>query len=132
LVAFQLPENTIVKTYYLDKTISLNTNSGFKPFGLNVNLNLTKSKTVLFIYNVNLKTDGAKFTVRLKMGNKYNRKSVLTVKELSYGRGTGYVVRVLLKGNYNFDLDYNTDSKNIFNPETPDSQTVSLQVVEMD
>ncbi len=121
-----------MKNYYLDKTISLNTNSGFKTFGLNVNLNLTKNKTVLFIYNVNLKTDGAKFTVRLRMGNKYNRKSVLTVKDLSYGRGTGYVVRVLLKGNYTFDLDYFTDSKNLFNPETTDSETVSLQIVEMD
>lgn len=132
MIAFQLPEKTVVNNYYLDKSIGLNTNSGFKAFGLNVNLNLTNSKTILFVYNVNLKTDGAKFTIRLRMGNKYNRKSVLTVKDLSHGRGVGYVVRVLKKGSYTFDLDFNSDSKNIFNPETADSQTVSLQVVEMD
>ena len=66
------------------------------------------------------------------MGNKFNRKSIISTKNLEYGRGIGYVVRVLKKGSYTFDLDYRTDSKESYNPDTADSQTVSMQIIEMD
>ena len=112
--------------------MNLNTNQGYRPFGMNINLNLTQNKTVLFIFNVNLKTDGGLFTIRLRMGNKFNKKSVLTTKDLQYGRASGYVVRVLLKGSYSFDLDFMSDSKSSYNPETADSSVASLQIIEMD
>ena len=132
MVAFQLPENTIVNNYVLDKSFSLNTGGGFKPFGMNASVNLETNKTVLIIFNVNMKADGGSFTVRLRMGNKFNRKSVISVKDLSYGRAFGYVVRVLKKGTYTFDLDFNSDSKSTFNPGTADSSVASLQIIEMD
>ena len=132
MVAFQLPEGTLVNNYLLDKSMTLDTKGGFKSFGLNANLNLDKDKTVLIIFNVNLKADGEYFSIRLRMGNKYNRKSVITAKDLTYGRGQGYVVRVLKKGNYIFDLDFKSDSKGNFNPETADAQIVSMQIIEMD
>ncbi len=54
------------------------------------------------------------------------------MKNLAYGRGLGYVVRVLTEGSYTFDLDYKTDSKESYNPDTSDSQNVSMQIIEMD
>lgn len=132
LVAFQLPENTVVNNYLLDKSLVLNTQGGFKPMGLNASLNLETNKTILIVFNVNLKSDGGFFTVRLRMGNKFNRKSVLSVKDINYGRAFGYVIRVLKKGNYTFDLDFSSDSKSMFNPDTKDSSNASLQIIEMD
>lgn len=132
MTAFQLPEGTIVTNYLLEKSINLDTKKGFKSFGLNANLNLEKAKTVLIIYNVNLKVDGEYFSIRLRQGNKFNRKSVISVKNLTYGRGQGYTVRVLKKGTYNFDLDYKSDSKTKYEHELADSQIVSMQIIEMD
>ena len=132
LVAFELPPKTLVKNYTVDRSISLNTNGGFKPFGFNANVRLNQTKTVLIVFNVNLKAGGTFFSIRLRMGTKFNRKSVISVKNLEYGRGMGYVVRVLKKGSYTFDLDYKTDSKESYNPDTADSQTVSMQVIQMD
>lgn len=132
LVAFELPANTIVKNYLLDRSISLNTNGGYKPFGFNANVKLDQDKTILIIFNVNLKANSSFFGVRVRMGSKFNRKSVISMKNMDYGRGIGYVVRVLKKGNYTFDLDYRTDSKENYNPDTADSQNVSMQIIEMD
>jgi hypothetical protein len=132
MVAFELPEKTVVNNFALDKSLNLNTNGGFKAMGLNANLNLTADKTVLFLFNVNLKADGGKFIVRLRMGNRFNRKSVVTVQDLTYGRASGYVVRVLKKGSYTFDLDFSCSSKSVFNPETSDSSVASLQIIEME
>ena len=132
MIAFQLPENTVVNNFILDKSLPLNTQGGFKPMGLNASINLGEAKTILILFNVNLKADGEIFTVRLRMGNKFNRKSVMSMKDLNYGRAFGYVVRVLKKGSYTFDLDFKSDSKSSFNPETADSQNASLQIVEMD
>jgi hypothetical protein len=132
MVAFQLPDDVVVNNYSLDKSVNLDTQGNYSSFGLNVNLLLDKDKTVLFIYNVNLKVEGSVFTVRLRMGNKFNRKSVMSMKDIMYGRASGYVLRVLKKGSYNFDLDFKSDSKNSYNPETADSQNVSLQIIEFD
>jgi len=132
MAAFQLPDNTVVNNFVLDKALSLNTQGGFKPMGLAASLTLEQTKTVLFVFNVNLKADAGVFTVRLRMGNKFNKKSVVSVKDNNYGRAFGYVIRVLKKGSYTFDLDFNSDSKSTFTPEASDSQVASLQIVEMD
>lgn len=132
MTGFKLPEGSIVNNYILDKSMPLDTKGGFKSFGLQASLNTDKDKTVLIIYNVNLRTDNEYFSVRLRMGNKFNRKSILSMKDLTYGRGTGYIVRVLKKGQYSFDIDFKSDSKENFNPETADAQTVSMQIIEMD
>ena len=132
IVAFELPPNTHVKNYALDRSISLNTNGGYKPFGFNANVKLDQDKTILIIFNVNLKANSSFFGVRVRMGSKFNRKSVISMKNMEYGRGVGYVVRVLKKGVYKFDLDYKTDSKESYNPETADAQNVSMQIIEMD
>ena len=130
--SFQLPEGTVVNNYLADKSMSLDTKGGYKSFGLGASLNLDNDKTILIIYNVNLRVDAEFFGVRLRMGNKFNRKSVLSMKDLAYGRASGYVVRVLKKGNYSFDIDFKSDSKSNFNPETADAQVISMQIIEMD
>jgi len=132
LTAFELPQGTIVKNFNLDRSILLFSSGQFRSFGFNAKVNLTKRKTVLVIFNVNLKTNGTYFAIRVRMGRKYNRKSVISMKNLAYGRGLGYVVRVLTEGSYTFDLDYKTDSKESYNPDTSDSQNVSMQIIEMD
>jgi len=132
LIACELPPNTVINNFAVETAFSLDTGSGYKPMGINATLNLTKKKTVLFLYNVNIKTDGGHFAVRLRMGNIYNRKSVMSVKDLTYGRAFGYVVRVLKKGIYTFDLDYSSSSKNSFNPDTSDASVASLQIVELE
>jgi len=132
MVAFQLPDKTKITNFAVNQPISLDTGSGYKPMGIAATLTLDKKKTVLFLYNVNVKTDGGHFAVRLRMGNAYNRKSVMSVKDLTYGRAFAYVVRVLKKGAYTFDLDYSSSSKNQFNPETSDASVASLQIVELD
>lgn len=116
----------------LDQQINLNSGGTYKVFGLKANVNLEKKKTILINYNVNLKVEKAFLSVRLKMGDRFNKKSILSVKDLTYGRASGYVVRVLQQGNYTFDLEYKSDSDTNFIPETADAQVVSMQIIEMD
>jgi len=132
MVAVQLPKSTVVHNYGLDKSLSLDSNGGFKSVGLNASLTLEVQKTILILYNTNLRVDGTYFSLRLRMGDKFNRKSILAMKDVNYGRGFGYVVRVLKPGTYSFDLDINTDSKSKYSPETADTQNISMQILEME
>ena len=132
MVAFQLPAGTTVTTYTLEKSLNLNTKGSFKSFGLSASLSLETEKTVLIIYNVNLRVEGQLLSLRLRQGNTFNKKSVISSKDLTFGKGQGYVVRVLKKGNYSFDIDFKSDSNTSFEPTTSDSQVVSMQIIEMD
>ena len=66
--------------------------------------------------------------------NRYNKKSIYTVNGQNFANAQGYVVLVMKEGQYNFDIDFKSDSENTFNPDNSelDGQIVNLQVVLLD
>jgi hypothetical protein len=134
ITAFALPKSTEVHNYKLDKPFQLATNGEWKSFDLSASLELAKKKTVLFIYNINIKVDNANFAARIRIGSKYNRKSVFTTNGQTFANAQGYVVRVMKPGKYNFDMDFKSDAQNTFDPSNSelDGQIVSLQIVLFD
>ncbi len=134
MTAFALPKSTEVHNFKLDKPFQLTTNGEWKSFDLGASLELTKKKTVFFIYNINLKVDNANFAARIRIDAKYNRKSVFTTNGQNFANAQGYVVKVMKPGKYNFDIDFKSDAKNTFDPSNSelDGQIVSLQLVLFD
>jgi hypothetical protein len=131
ITAFQLPANTEVKNFKLDKPYVLDTSKEWKGFELDGEIQLLKKKTVLILYNINLKVDNAIFAARVRIGNKYNKKSIFTVSGQTFANAQGYVVKVLKPGKYTFDIDFKSNSQNIFDPANSelDGQVVSMQLV---
>jgi hypothetical protein len=134
ITAFALPKSTEVHNYKLDKPFQLLTNGEWRGFELGASLELKKKKTVLFIYNINIKVDNANFAARIRVDSKYNRKSVFTTNGQNFANAQGYVVKVMKPGKYNFDIDFKSDAQNTFDPSNSelDGQIVSLQIVLFD
>lgn len=135
ITAIQLPDNTEVKDFKLDKPAVMNTNGEWKGFELEATIELKKKQTLLIIYNINLKVGAeANFSARIRVDTKYNKKSVFTSADSEFATATGYVVKVMKPGKYNFDIDYKSTSQNTFNPETTelDGQVVHMQIILLD
>jgi len=83
MVAFQLPETTIVHSTHAEKNISLSTKGEWKSLSTNIKIKLEKQKTVLITYNINIKVNNDAFSVRLKIVNagktKFNVRITLKV-----------------------------------------------------
>jgi len=69
MVAFQLPESTIVHSTHAEKNIPLSTKGEWKSLSTNLKITLEKAKTVLISYNINIKVNNDAFSVRLKIVN---------------------------------------------------------------
>jgi hypothetical protein len=134
ITAFQLPESAEVKNYKLDKPYVLNTNGEWKGMDLEAEVEIKKRKTILILYNINLKVDNASFTSRIRIENKYNKKSIFTVAGQAFANAQGYVVKVLKPGKYNFDIDFKSNAQSTFDPANSelDGQIVNMQIVLLD
>lgn len=134
ITAFQLPESAEVKNYKLDKPYVLNTDGEWKSMDLEAEVLLKKKKTILILYNINLKVDKATFTSRIRIENKYNKKSIFTVSGQEFANAQGYVVKVLKPGKYNLDIDFKSNSQSTFDPSNSelDGQIVNMQIVILD
>jgi len=131
ITAFQLPDSTQLKHFKLNNPTTLESAGEWKSFGLDASIELTKKQTVLIIYNINLKVDGATFLARVRMDSKYNKKSVFGSTGQVFATGQGYVVKVMKPGKYNFDIDYKSNAKNVFDPSNSelDGQVVHMQII---
>jgi hypothetical protein len=132
--AFQLPETAEVANYKLEKTLSLDTSNEWKGFELGANISLSKKKTILILYSINLKVDKASFAARVRFDTKFNKKSTVSNSGLDYTHAQGYVVKVLKAGKYTIDIDFKSDAKTTYDPQNSelDGQMVSLQVIQLD
>ena len=72
MVAFQLPSTTKLITAEATKSIALTTKGEWKSLGLKKKVNLDRQRTILIMYNVNLKINNEAFSVRLRINKKFN------------------------------------------------------------
>jgi hypothetical protein len=134
MYAFEFPEGTVVHTFKLEKPLTLNTNGDWRPMGIDAKFNLGKKKTALIIYHINIVTKQKLFKARVRMNNKFNKKSVILTEGLDYSYAQAYVVKVLKAGSYTLDLEYNSLAPNTFTAELAEvnNESVFVQVVLMD
>lgn len=134
MYAFELPDDAIVNMYKLDKPIPLETAGAWKPMQIDGKFNLTSKKTALIIYHINVKTDKKLFKARVRINNSYNKKSIILTEGLKYGYAHAYVAKVLKPGQYNVDLEYLGESKNVYSPELSEvsGESIFMQVVLLD
>lgn len=78
MIAFQLPEATKVLTARSDKPIRLLTKGEWKSLNCKQKLVLDKEKTILIMYNVNIKVNNEDFSLRLRINKKFNVSYILT------------------------------------------------------
>jgi len=128
--AFQLPEGTQVLKAESDKPIKLLTKGEWKSFGTKLKVVVETTKTVIIMYSVNVILNGESLTVRVKLGKNYNKKSLMSVKGLTYGRGQGFANYILKKGTYKFDLEFKSECNLTYNVEPQsNNQHVSLTAI---
>ncbi len=134
IYAFELPDNAVVNLYKLEKPISLEANDSWKPMGIEAKFNLATKKTAIIIYHLNIKTDKALFKARLRINNSFNKKSISLTEGLTYGYAHAYIAKVLKPGQYNLDLEYQSNSKNTYSPELGDvnGESIYMQVILLD
>lgn len=135
MTAIELPKSSIVNSYDVDKPMSLNSDNEWKPFNLNASLNLMETKTVLFLITYNIRVDNSQFSARLVLENKIKKKSVTSVEGLKFASSQAYVAKVLKKGHYSIDIQFNSNSSNTFSPDLrSDSEKshVKLHVIELE
>jgi hypothetical protein len=132
--AFELPENTVVKNYKISKPVVLNTNGEWRGMGFDANLELSKKQTVLILYNINLRVDDAYFSARVRVDTVFKKKSTFAISDQTFAFGQGYVASIMKPGKYNLDIDFKSNSKNTFNPETVevDGQVANMQIILLD
>jgi len=102
---------------------------------LNASLNLMETKTVLFLITYNIRVDNSQFSARLVLENKIKKKSVTSVEGLKFASSQAYVAKVLKKGHYSIDIQFNSNSSNTFSPDLrSDSEKshVKLHVIELE
>ena len=134
IYAFEFPEGTIVHNFTLEKPLTLNTNNDWKPMGIEGKFNIGAKKTALIIYHVNIMTKKKLFKARVRINNKFNKKSVILTEGLEYAYAQAYVVKVLKPGSYTLDIEYNSQAVNTFTPELAEvnDESVYMQVVLLD
>jgi len=136
ITAFELPKSTEVHNFKVNSSKNLNTNGEWKSLYLDATIELKKLKTVLIIYNFNVNVDNKYFAARVRINQKFNKKSVFASKETKYACGQGYVPIVLQPGRYTIDIDYNSNSDNTFNPTSREEdlagEVISMQIVLLD
>jgi hypothetical protein len=135
LIAFELPKNSKVHKYdvHSTETIDLNTKNEWRELPVEVNLNINKKTTVIIIYSFNVKVDKKDLSMRIRINNKYSKKSVTSNGGLEYSFGTGYVLKSLPQGNHKIYIDFKSNSENKFNPSAKTSgEHVSLTVIEIE
>jgi hypothetical protein len=134
IYAFEFPEGTVVHNFKLMKPLTLNTNGDWKPMGIDAKFNIAAKKTALIIYHLNIMTKQKLFKARVRINNKFNKKSVVLTEGLDYAYAQAYVVKVLRPGSYSLDLEYSSLAQNTFTPELAEvnSESVFMQVILLD
>ena len=134
IYAFEFPEGTVVHNFKLEKPLTLNTNGDWKPMGIDGKFNLGSKKTALIIYHLNIMTKKKLFKARVRINNKFNKKSVILTEGLEYAYAQAYVLKVLKPGSYSLDIEYSSFAQNTFTPELAEvnNESVFMQVVLLD
>lgn len=134
IYGFEFPDTTVVHNFKLEKPLTLNTNGDWKPMGIEGKFNIGSKKTALIIYHLNIMTKQKLFKARIRINNKFNKKSVILTEGLEYAYAQAYVVKVLKPGSYSLDIEYSSLAQNTFTPELAEvnNESVFIQVVLMD
>ncbi len=134
IYGFGFPEDTVIHNFKLEKSLNLNTNKEWKAMGIDGKFDIAIKKTALIICHINIMTKGKLFKARIRINNKFNKKSVILTEGLNYAYTQSYSVKVLQPGSYNLDIEFSSLSTNTFNPELEDinSESVFIQVVLLD
>lgn len=133
--AIELPKSTQVTSYDVDKPVTLSTDNEWRPFNLNASINLMQEKTVLFLVTFNIRVDNAEFSTRLVIQNKNKKKSFTSLEGMKYASAQIYLAKVLKKGHYTIDLQFNSNSSNNFAPDyrsEAEKMHIKLHVIELD
>ena len=132
--AMQLPSTGIVHLPKITTPVVLNTGGEWKTFGFNFKVKVECQKTILVLYNVNLKIGGKTLSTRVRFGNKFSKKTVMTTSGSEYGHISGFTAKPLKEGEYDIELEYKCDAEGTFTPDQDetDSQVALLQIVLFD
>jgi hypothetical protein len=85
------------------------------------------------MYNINILVGKKKFQSRLRIEKRYNKKTIMTNKDLEYGRTTGYAMYVLKKGTYTMDLEFLSDSEKTYDGSDKNlPQNISMHIIEFE
>jgi hypothetical protein len=135
IIGLELPDNSKVHNFkaHSADAIDLNTGNEWRELPIEASVNVDKKKSVIIIYSYNIKVDKKDFSMRIRIGNKYNKKSVISNSGLDYSFGTGYVIRSLLAGTHRITIDFKSNSENRFNPNSKSAdEHVHLTAIELD
>lgn len=137
LSAIELPQSAVVHRYEPKSIVLLNSKS-WKSLNMDAQLTFKNPTKLLILYNFCIKTAGASFTIRLKVGNKHSIRSIMNYQDSEYACGQGYVLEKLAQGKYKFDLEFTSDAKGTLLSKNPEDtvritrQMVSMTIIEID
>lgn len=134
IYAFELPEETVVHNFKLEKPLSLNTNKDWRPMGIEGKFTIGSKKTALIIYHLNILTNNKLLKARIRLNNRFNKKSVIYTEGLEYAYGQAYVVKVLKPDTYSIDIEISSLSTNTYTPELAEvnNESIFIQVILLD
>ena len=72
MIAFQLPESTIVNTAETTIQVKLNSKIEWASLGCSYKLTVANEKTIMILYKINLFVDNADISTRLRIEKRYN------------------------------------------------------------
>lgn len=132
MTAFRLPTGTKLSTFKCQGPVNLSANS-WVSFNINAKIELSRTTHIMILYHIHIKVSGAPFSARLKVnGNKSYKTTVAHVEDEDTASIQGYLVKKLKAGSYEFDIEFLTNSQDMFDPasEAVDKQTVSIKILE--
>lgn len=132
ITAFKLPRGSKLQVFKPTSPVSLSSNN-WMSFNINARTELSKETHILIIYHCHIKIDKKAFSLRLKMNGNHSFKSTLSrVEEEEFASIQGYMIKKFKAGNYEFDLEFLTNSRETYNPasEQINKQTVSIKIIQ--
>lgn len=132
ITAFKLPNGTKVANFKPAGSVNLSTNS-WMSFNINAKVDIQSKKHVMILYHIHIKVSNSPFSSRLKVnGNKSFKATLAHIEGEEFASIQGYLVKWLPAGSHEFDIEFLSSSKEMFDPasEGVDKQTVSIKIIE--
>jgi len=132
ITAFKLPGRSKLQNFKPKSSVSLASNS-WMSFNINAALQIQKETHVMIIYHCHIRVNRAPFSLRLKMNGNNSFKSTLGhVEDEEFASIQGYIIKKFKPGNYEFDLEFFTNSRETFDPasEQINKQTVTIKIIQ--